>query len=142
MSDRITAALGTSGCERLRDFAAVGPAQRAALELFVDRIRTADQQAEPVAWRIQRNDGAYELYLHKPSAERAADCYIVRPKVEPLYTAPPKAEPMSEHRPVKRVRMVPVKAASSKRYSVISDDVECTKGWHICGPAFDMEVYQ
>ena len=62
------------------------------LEALVDAYRAAlaEQPAEqePVAWRVRRNDGQYELYFVKASAERAAECYIKRPQVEPLYTAP------------------------------------------------------
>lgn len=36
--DRIAAALAAPGCERLRDFHAVGPVQRAAVEAFVDAL--------------------------------------------------------------------------------------------------------
>lgn len=49
MTDKLQQVLDTPGCERLRDFAAVGPAQRAALELFVDWIAAVGWQAEPVA---------------------------------------------------------------------------------------------
>ncbi len=54
------------------------------------------EPVEPVAWRVQRSDGQYELYFVKASAERAAECYIKRPQVEPLYTASPQRKPLTE----------------------------------------------
>ena len=53
-----------------------------------------DSKQEPVAWRVLRSDGQYELYFAKASAERAAKCYISRTQVEPLYTHPaPQRQP-------------------------------------------------
>jgi hypothetical protein len=37
-ADRIRAALAAPGCERLREWAAVGPVQRAAVEAFADAL--------------------------------------------------------------------------------------------------------
>ena len=56
------------------------------------RERLAQPVQEPVAWRVRRSDGEYELYFVKTSAERAAECYIKQPLVEPLYTTPPRRE--------------------------------------------------
>ena len=56
------------------------------------RERLAQPVQEPVAWRVRRNDGQYELYFVKAAADRRADCFIKRPQVEPLYTAPPRRE--------------------------------------------------
>ena len=69
------------------------PVQEPITRLFGTLPVHDAQQAEPVepvAWRVQRSDGQYELYFVKASAERAAECYIKRPQVEPLYTAPPQ----------------------------------------------------
>lgn len=95
MTDTLQQALDTPGCERLRDFAAVGPAQKAALELFVDRLRAADQQAEPVQWldvigavgRGWRRTGNTRKQMDPDLALAIAD------EVKALYTAPPKAAP-------------------------------------------------
>ena len=64
-----------------------------ALAVVEEALAEPAQQQEPVAWRVQRNDGEYELYFHKPNAERAAECYTKRPPVEPLYTSPPASKP-------------------------------------------------
>jgi hypothetical protein len=37
-ADRISAALDAAGCERLREWAAIGPVQRAAVEAFADAL--------------------------------------------------------------------------------------------------------
>ena len=57
--------------------------------------RMAEPEQAPVAWRVQRSDGQYELYFLKAAAERAAECYIKRPPVEPLYTAPTPRKPLT-----------------------------------------------
>ena len=64
----------------------------------------AEPEQEPVAWRVQRSDGQYELYFLKAAAERAAECYIKRPPVEPLYTAPTPRKPLSEHQRIHLVQ--------------------------------------
>lgn len=98
MTDKLQQFLDTPGCERLKDFAAVGPAQRAALELFVERLRAAE--GEPVAWMYHgiRYDGTpHERpsliwrpeYMDSMSASKGV-------RATPLYTAPLKAAPMTE----------------------------------------------
>lgn len=41
---------------------------------------------QPVAWRVRRSDGQYELYFHHPTAVRAAECYVPHSRAEPLYS--------------------------------------------------------
>ena len=67
------------------------------LEKAIDALKAAlaEPVQEPVAWRVLRSDGQYELYFVKASAERAAECYISRTQVEPLYTAPQR-QPLSD----------------------------------------------
>lgn len=60
------------------------------------RSALTEPEQKPVAWRVQRSDGQYELYFLKAAAERAAECYIKRPPVEPLYTAPTPRKPLTE----------------------------------------------
>lgn len=45
------------------------------------------QEIRPVAWRVRRSDGQYELYFHQPTAQRAAECYVPASHAEPLYSA-------------------------------------------------------
>ena len=68
---------------------------RAMISLRAALAQQAETE-EPVAWRVQRSDGQYELYFVKASAERAAECYIKRPQIEPLYAAPPQRKPLTE----------------------------------------------
>ena len=49
MEDRIKAALASPGCERLADFYAVGPVQRAAVEAFVKALAPTDKEIR-AAW--------------------------------------------------------------------------------------------
>lgn len=44
-----------------------------------------DGQVRPVAWRVWRKDGEYELYFHEPTAQQRAECFIPRSRAEPLY---------------------------------------------------------
>lgn len=104
MKELLQQVLDTPGCERLRDFAAVGPAQRAALELFVDRVRAADQQAESVQWldvigavgRGWRRTGNTRKQMDPDLAFAIAD------EVKALYTSPPKAAPMTDEEMILR----------------------------------------
>lgn len=104
MTDTLQQVLDTPGCERLKDFASVGPAQRAALELFVDRIRAADQQAEPVAWAISY-DGVQPYSLWDFGDGPLLDLEVKRLggawKKMPLYTSPSPA-PLSEEEMILR----------------------------------------
>lgn len=40
----------------------------------------------PVAWRVRRSDGQYELYFQQQAAQRAAECYVPASRAEPMYS--------------------------------------------------------
>jgi hypothetical protein len=46
----------------------------------------------PVAWRVRRSDGKYELYFEHAAAVRAAQCYVPTSRAEPLYSDELKRE--------------------------------------------------
>ena len=72
--DGILAALAAPGVERLRDFYAVGPAQRAAVETFVEQF--ANLCKSPVSANFDEDDSltvAYMAGYHKGKATIAAE---------------------------------------------------------------------
>lgn len=76
-------ALEAPGCARLREWASIGPVQRAAVESF---LQAALAQREPVAWiqpdHLQKARRAPFLCRVEPT-QRCADFV-------PIYTAPPR----------------------------------------------------
>jgi len=76
-------ALEAEGCARLKEWAAIGPVQRAAVESFL-AAALAQQEQEPVAWIYQNSltDTEY-LVWNKGTGGR---------NWVPLYTTPPRRE--------------------------------------------------
>lgn len=94
-SDRISTALCAPGCERLYEFAAVGPVQRAAVESFADvLLPQVAEHAEPVAWLVEWVV-AGQVWTHAHASELPAVDQARRHagKLTPLYAAPQAPHP-------------------------------------------------
>ena len=77
--------LEAEGCERLREWAAIGPVQRAAVESFL-AAALEQQEQEPVAWMVYTLDGKSVCVTDSP-----AD-FTDQHRALPLYTTPPRRD--------------------------------------------------
>ena len=77
-------AMEAEGCERLREWAAIGPVQRAAVESFL-AAALEQQEQEPVAWMVYTLDGKSVCVTDSP-----AD-FTDQHRALPLYTTHPAA---------------------------------------------------
>lgn len=91
-ASRITEALSLPACTRLREWAAIGPAQRAAVESFADALQQASvPSAEPAElWRKCPECTANTLLRHRTEyCTRCAWCFEL-PKAAPLMANGPE----------------------------------------------------
>ena len=88
-------ALEAPGCERLREWAAIGPVQRAAVESFAAALDAG--QAQPVApfgYVSEHNcEGPFRLQFHRDQSTVYPDnCK----SITPVYASPPARQPLTE----------------------------------------------
>lgn len=97
-------------------------------EIVAAELRKALEGREPVAWRVRRSDGEYELFFHHPTAKRRAECFVPPARAEPLYTSPP---PKSDE------ARDALKALISAVDAEIADEWECTSYHPSLRPALE-----
>lgn len=91
MATDIATALAQPGCERLREWASIGPVQMAALEEFVAALLWP-KPVSTAFMGVNPRTGALEFSAHQPSPSVMRDF-----NMQPLYSAPaaPAPEPLT-----------------------------------------------
>jgi hypothetical protein len=82
MATDIATALAHPGCERLREWASIGPVQTAALEEFVAALLWP-KPVSTAFMGVNPRTGALEFSAHQPSPSVMRDF-----NMQPLYSAP------------------------------------------------------